>query len=124
MQTLKAEVYAALQATGYATSHRGASAPASFPCIEYAEADNSSKARAGGREHLTNLEYYIDLYATTPEEIQTMLEAVDAKMDELGLVRSFATDRELYNDALSALVYQKPTRYRCNIDTNGVVYQS
>lgn len=119
MISLQPEVYAALQATGYTPTYFYPAANTSLPCISFYEADNSERQRADGNEALTNVEYTIDLWATTPETTATMALAVHTRLAALRMRRTFSHD--LYEPETG--IHHKTMRYRACVDTAGIIYQ-
>lgn len=118
MQTLQPEVYAALQATTYSISYQYPASGATLPCISFYEINNRESAQADGAEYLTEVEYMIDCWATTPEETATMGAAVDTQLATLRLKRVFAYD--LYEPETA--IHHKTMRYRALIQGN-TIYQ-
>jgi hypothetical protein len=118
MESLQSEVYTALSSTGYAVSYFHPQEPASFPCMSFYETQNREYAQADGNEYLTEVEYTIDCWATTPEATATMGNAVDTALATLRLKRTFSYD--LYE--ADTRVHHKNMRYRALIQGN-TIYQ-
>ena len=118
MDTLQAEVYTALTGTGYAVHYFYPQDGFTLPCITWRESNNREYAQADGNEYLTEVEYTVDCWATTPEETATMGAAVDVKMATLRLKRTFSYD--LYE--ADTRVHHKNMRYRALIQGN-TIYQ-
>jgi len=108
MDTLQAEVYTALTGTGYAVHYFYPQDGFTLPCITWRESNNREWAQADGNEYLTEVEYTVDCWATTPEATATMGAAVDVKMATLRLKRTFSYD--LYE--ADTRVHHKNMRYR------------
>lgn len=88
-------------------AHRGW--PKSFeqiPCIAVAEAGNTPTDFRDDAEYLTELEYYIRVFAVKAEQIDAIASAVEDTMLGLGYTRSFSWEDD------SADVRQKVMRYR------------
>ena len=108
MDTLQAEVYTALTGTGYAVHYFYPQDGFTLPCITWRESNNREYAQADGNEYLTEVEYTVDCWATTPEETATMGAAVDTALATLRLKRTFSYD--LYES--DTRVHHKNMRYR------------
>jgi hypothetical protein len=108
MDSLSPEVYAALVLTNYQTYSEHPQTGAAIPCISYREGENRDYGRADGVEYVTLVEYLIDAWAYTPEDTATMALAIDTKMAELGLRRTFSHD--LYE--ADTRIHHKTMRYR------------
>lgn len=111
MDTLQAEVYAALTGTGYPIAYHFPQNSAVIPRITFYESNNREHGQADGREFVTEVEYTIDLWAMTPEQTAEMALAVDAALAALRLKRTFSFD--LYET--DTRVHHKNMRYRALI---------
>jgi hypothetical protein len=90
-----------------AKAHRGW--PKSFeqlPCIAVSEAGNAPADFRDDAEYMTELEYFIRVFAARAEQTDTISSAVEDAMLGLGYTRSFSWDDD------SADVRQKALRYR------------
>lgn len=108
MDSLQAEVYTALQGTGYSVSYFFPQTSTPLPRISFYESNNHEYGQAEGREFVTEVEYTIDLWANTPEKTGEMAIAVDAKLAALRLRRTFSFD--LYEQ--DTRIHHKNMRYR------------
>ena len=111
MESLQTEVYAALVGTGYTVAYHYPQEPADFPCISYYESNNREYIQAGGVEYATEVEYTIDLWATTPEVNAAIGAAIDTALAALRLKRTFSYD--LYET--DTRIHHKNMRYRAVI---------
>jgi hypothetical protein len=117
MTTAQAEVYAALQATGYSVSYFYPTDEMALPCVSWYEANNREFAQADGDEYQTEVEYIVDIWATTPETTATMGAAVDTQMATLRMKRTFAYD--LFEPDTG--IHHKTMRYRATIIGNYIM---
>jgi hypothetical protein len=108
MDTLQAEVYTALTATGTHVDYQFPSDARQIPSISWYESANSVKARADNAEYLTDVAYVIDLWGATPEANATLALSVDTRLAALGLERTFSID--MYEQETQ--VHHKSMRYR------------
>lgn len=111
MDSLSPEVYAALISTGYNISYAYPQEGVSLPCVSYYEANNREFAQADGNEYLTEVEYIIDIWASTPETTGAMALVIDAALATLRLKRTFSHD--LYET--DSKIHHKNMRYRAII---------
>lgn len=111
MDSIQSEVYTALSGTGYTVSYAYPQEPVSFPCVSFYEALNREYGQAGGNEYITEVEYTIDIWATTPEATATMALAIDTALAALRLKRTFSHD--LYE--ADTRTHHKNMRYRALI---------
>jgi len=79
---------------------------AELPCAVVTEAANRPADHRDDRERVTELEYYVRVFASRAEEAARAAEAVDAAMLELGYARTMAWEDD------GAPVRQKVLRYR------------
>lgn len=77
-----------------------------MPCITVNEATNKPADYRDDSEHITELEYYIRVFATTSAEKQRIASAADDAMQELGYVRGMVWDDD------GAEQKQKVMRYK------------
>ncbi len=118
MQTLQVEVKTALESTGYTVRYIYPQGEENVPCVTWYESNNREYAQADGNEYLTEVEYTVDCWATTPEETATMGAAVDTALATLRLKRTFSYD--LYES--DTRVHHKNMRYRALTQGN-TIYQ-
>jgi hypothetical protein len=111
MDTLQAEVYAALSGTGYNVSYFYPQDGFTLPHITWYESNNREHAQAGGNEFTTEVEYTVDCWAATPEATATMALAVDTALAVLRCKRTFSYD--LYEN--DTRIHHKNMRYRALI---------
>lgn len=111
MDSLQPEVYAALNGAGYSAFYFYPQASATLPYITWRESLNREHGQADGNEFVTEVEYTIDVWATTPEATATMASAVDTALAALRLKRTFSHD--LYES--DTRVHHKNMRYRALI---------
>ena len=111
MDTLQAEVYTALTGTGYAVHYFYPQDGFTLPCITWRESNNREYGQADGNEFVTEVEYTIDIWATTPEATAAMAADVDTALAALRLKRTFSYD--LYEQ--DTRVHHKNMRYRALI---------
>ncbi len=119
MNTLQGEVYALLSALSAPVYYQYPQKDAALPCVCFRESDNRALARAGGREHLTALEYTVDAYAASPEAVAALAAACDTALSGAGLSRLSA--RNLYD--VGARAHRKSMRYRVVVSAGGDKYQ-
>ena len=79
---------------------------AALPCIVVSEASNMPADHRDDRERITELEYYVRVFAKRAEQIAQVASAVDDIMQDLGYSRNMVWDDD------SAEVRQKVMRYR------------
>ena len=108
MDSLQAEVYAALSNTGYPVSYFYPQDGFVLPQITFYESDNREFGQADGNEYITEVEYTVDLWALSPEITSAMALLVDTAMSVLRLKRTFSYD--LYEQ--DTRVHHKNMRYR------------
>ena len=111
MDSLQEEVYEALSGTSYAVSYFYPQDNFSVPHITWYESNNREYGQAGGNEFVTEVEYTIDIWATTPEATAAMAADVDTALAALRLKRTFSYD--LYEQ--DTRVHHKNMRYRALI---------
>ena len=84
--------------------------PRSFerlPCIAIAKAADTPLEYADDREYLTELEYYIRIFTSRAEDADAMSAEVDAAMEEMGYIRTFAYDDDDSDVRMCAMRYRK-----------------
>jgi len=119
MITLKQQLAAALEGAcaqvvfGYPKDFTGA------PLLCWREAGSRCYAQADGREHLAELEYSVDIFASSPEEAGEILALADGHLQELGMRRQAAAEQFEQDTALSHI----SARYRALADAQGRIYQ-
>jgi hypothetical protein len=111
MDSLQPEVYTALSGTGYTVLYLYPQGAANVPCVTWRESNNREYGQADGNEFVTEVEYTIDCWATTPEATATMALTVDTALAALRLKRTFSHD--LYET--DTRVHRKNMRYRALI---------
>jgi hypothetical protein len=111
MDSLQPEVYTALLGTGYTVLYVYPQGTANVPCVTLRESNNREYGQVGGNEFVTEVEYTIDIWATTPEATATMALTVDTALAALRLKRTFSQD--LYEQ--DTRVHRKNMRYRALI---------
>jgi len=79
---------------------------AALPCIVVSEASNRPTDRRDDRERITELEYYVRVFATKTADLSRIAAAADDVMQDLGYSRGMAWEDD------SAQVRQKAMRYR------------
>ena len=87
--------------------------------VSWRESGNSRHAQADGREHLAELEYSVDIFASSPEEAGEILALADGRLQELGMRRQAAAEQFEQDTALSHI----SARYRALADAQGRIYQ-
>lgn len=78
-----------------------------LPCIAVTKAADAPAASADDREHIAQLEYYVRIFAHRAQQADALSEAVDAAMEEMGYVRTFAYDGDDADVRMAALRYRK-----------------
>lgn len=111
MDSLQPEVYAALSGTGYDVYYFHPQENYSLPCVSFYESLNREYGQAGGNEYITEVEYTIDIWGSTPEATATMALSIDTALAALRLKRTFSYD--LYEP--EPRVHHKNMRYRALI---------
>ena len=119
MVSLGKTVRALLESAGVVTWYFYPQSWLRLPAISWRESGNRELAQADGREHLSELEYTVDVWSKSPEEVQTLARTVDEKLASIRLRRDFAQD--LFDPATG--IYHRSARYRCVADGKGNVYQ-
>ncbi len=95
------------QIPGVAAAHRGWPKDfESLPCIAVTEAGNAPADSRDDREYLTELEYYVRVFAVKAEQIDAIASAVEDTMLGLNYTRTFCWDDD------SADIRQKVMRYK------------
>lgn len=107
MDTLQPEVKTALTGTGYTVTYFYPQSGLALPTISWREGQNRVFSRADSNEYLTEVEYIVDLWASTPETTATMALAVDTALSAIGLERTFSHD--LYE--IETRIHHKSMRY-------------
>ena len=111
MDSLQPEVYTALSGTGYTVLYMYPQGEMNVPCVTWYESNNREHGQADGVEFVTEVEYTIDIWATTPEATATMASAVDTALAALRLKRTFSYP--LYES--DTRVHHRNMRYRALI---------
>lgn len=117
MITLKSTVKSLLEATGAAVWYFYPRSWMSLPAVSWRESRNREFAQADGREHLAELEYTVDVWAKSPEQMHALADEIDELMTSLRLRRDYAAD--LFDSG----VHHRTLRYRCVADGEGRIYQ-
>lgn len=89
---IQEEVYEALKR---AAEHVYPSVPdvdAQRPCVSYFESNNIPDGNADDEEYTSLIEYTVDVWGDTPEEITPIAQRVEAEMSALGFERTHCTD--------------------------------
>lgn len=89
------------------------------PLVSWRESANRRYAQAGGREHLAELNYTLEIFAPGPEEADALLEAADGRMLEMGMRREACAAQ--FEQDLS--ICHITARYRALADADGNIYQ-
>jgi hypothetical protein len=92
-------------------------APGELIC--WRETANRRHAQADGKEYLAELEYTIDCFAPSPEEVSALHAAADERLLGLGLRREALT--EIFDP--DSAVCHISARYRALADAQGNIYQ-
>ncbi len=79
---------------------------AALPCAVVSEASNRPVARYDGKERLTEVSYYVRVFAERAAELAEISSAVDDAMLALGYLRQMAHEDD------SAAIRQRVLRYR------------
>lgn len=111
MDSIQAEVYTALVGAGYAVHYFHPSENSTIPCVSYYESLNREYGQADGNEYITEVEYTIDIWASTPEATATMSRTIDTALATLRLKRTFSYD--LFEP--ETRIHHKNMRYRALI---------
>lgn len=111
MDTLQTEIYTALQATGERVSYAYPQEGATLPCISFYEAANREFRQVEGREAVTEVEYVVDIWGTTPEGNMAIALSADTQLATLRMKRTFSHD--LYET--DTRIHHKSMRYRALI---------
>lgn len=93
MTTKIAEVGALIRQTVGAAAgvfHAYPATWAKVPLVAYRETGNRDHSRADGKEHLTELEYTVDIWSTSAEEAHTIAANIDDALSEVGFRRTQA----------------------------------
>ena len=78
-----------------------------LPCIAISKAADTPVDHADDREYLTELEYYIRIFADRVADVDTLSERVDEEMQEMGYMRTFAYDDDDSDVRMCAIRYRK-----------------
>lgn len=101
-------VAALMEIPGVAAACRGW--PKDFetlPFIAVSEAGNAPADWRDDREYLTQVEYYVRVFAVRAEQIDAIASAVEDKMPGLGYARTFSWDDDSADIRQKVLRYQK-----------------
>ena len=90
-----------------------------LPAISWRESGNRELSQADGREHLTELEYTIDVWSKSPAEAAAIAAEADARMLSMRMRRTYSED--LYDP--TAGCHHRCLRYRCVADAACNIYQ-
>ncbi|NLD59235.1 MAG: DUF3168 domain-containing protein [Clostridiales bacterium] len=85
---------------------------AKVPCVAYREAGNRTHARADGKEALKEVEYAIDVWSLSAEEMRSIADAVDEALAGAGFRRAQAMD--LFEE--KTRYFRRAARYRALSD--------
>ena len=120
MDSIQSEVYTALSGTGYSIAYFHPQGPSSIPCMSFFESLNREYAQADGDEYITEVEYTVDIWASTPETTASMALVIDTALAALRLKRTFSHD--LYE--ADTRTHHKNMRYRALIHiSQQLIYQ-
>ncbi|MBQ9951358.1 MAG: DUF3168 domain-containing protein [Clostridia bacterium] len=117
MITLQNTVKELLESTGAAVFYFHPQNWVQLPCISWRESMNRELKQAGGREHLAELEYTVDVWAKSPAEVAELAARVNAVLTAVRLRRDFSQD--LFENGM----HHRTMRYRCAADRAGRIYQ-
>lgn len=117
MITLKNTVKGLLESTGAAVWFYHPQSWLKLPAVSWRESRNRELAQAGGREHLAELEYTVDIWAKGPAEAQALAEKIDAAFGSVRFRRDYS------GDLFEAGMHHRVVRYRCVADAEGRIYQ-
>lgn len=84
--------------------------PKSFerlPCIAVSKAADTPVQFKDDKEYLAELEYYIRIFTDRVSDADTLAEAVDKEMEEMGYTRTFSYDDDDGDVRMAALRYRK-----------------
>lgn len=112
-------VYAILKSTGVPVWYFHPKSWVQLPTLSWHESQNRELSQADGREHLAQLEYTVDVWARSPEQVHELADRVDEKLTAVRLRRDFS--QMLYE--ASTGIYHCRLRYRCAADGKGNIYQ-
>jgi hypothetical protein len=88
-----------------------------LPSVSWRESRNREFAQADGMEHLAELEYTVDVWGKSPEEVHEIAGRIDRLLAGHRLRRDYAAD--LFDSGL----HRRTLRYRCVADAEGKIYQ-
>ena len=92
---------------------------ATLPLLSWRESGSRRHAQADGEEYLAELEYTIDCFAPTPEEVSALLASADKRLQGMGLRREAAA--EVFDP--DSAVCHAVARYRALADAQRNIYQ-
>lgn len=119
MITLKKMLYSALTGVCGAVVFGYPKDFTALPLLSWRESGNRRHAQADGKEYLAELEYTIDCFAPSPEEVSALHAAADERLLGLGLRREALT--EIFDP--DSAVCHISARYRALADAQGNIYQ-
>ena len=119
MITLKKEVREALAGVCGELVYGYPRCFAALPLIAWRESLNRRHAQADGQEHLAELNYTLEIFASGSEGANLLLEGADAALAQLGLRRELAAEQ--YED--DASLCHITARYRALADAQKNVFQ-
>jgi hypothetical protein len=89
---IKVEVYAALKRACERVFPSIPDAEAELPCISYFESQNVPASSADDDEYSSLIEFTIDIWGNSFEQITPVAQRVEQEMRALGFVRTHCTD--------------------------------
>ena len=118
MITLKQKVQTALSSVGAAVYGYPRNI-ASLPLLSWRESENRRHAQADGREHLAELNYTLEIFASDCEAANGLLERVDAALCGMGFRRESSAEQFEADPSVAHIT----ARYRALADAQGNIYQ-
>ena len=82
-------------------------ADALLPCVAVTKAADNPVEFRDDREYAAELEYYIRVFAERASLVDEIAEGVDAAMEDMGYLRTFAYDDDTGEVRIAAMRYRK-----------------
>ena len=78
-----------------------------LPCIAVSKAAESPVDFRDDRARLSEIEFYVRVFANQAAQADAIAEQVDAQMEEMGYMRTFACDEDDEHVRIAAMRYRK-----------------
>lgn len=78
-----------------------------LPCIAVAKAADTPVSFRDDREHTAQLEYYVRIFTAKAQQADELAAKVDAAMEDMGYIRTFAYDSDDADVRMAVMRYRK-----------------